>query len=170
MLDELWPPPFPGPHQPRDAHAAHWGNDVRRRFGGTSAGAVSDDDLWADLLRHEHAERRRATDDAWTADAADGHPHDVPEVRGTGSRPDRGARRGLPASWVPQEEWIPDPVPPPEQRWTPEQDWLTAFADRPAGVLLLDPPAPRRWGRWVGLALAVVLPLAAVVALVVVLR
>lgn len=170
MLEQPWPPPLPGPRQPRDAHAAHWADDVRRAHRGASAGGVSDADLWADLLRHEHAERRRVADDLWTADAADGHPHDAPEVRRPGARTDRGAHRGLAASWVPQEEWIPDPSPPPEQRWTPEQDWLTAFAERPATALLLDPPPPRRWGRWLGVALAAVLPLAAAVALVVVLR
>lgn len=168
MLEQPWPPPLPGPHQPRDAHAAHWANDARRALGAGPAAGVSDEDMWADLLRHEHAERRRVADDARTAEVGDAH--DAPDPRAPGARGERGARPGLAARWVPQEEWIPDPAPPPEQRWTPEQDWLAAFAERPAGALLLDPPTPRRWGRWLGIALAVVLPLAGVVALAVVLR
>ncbi|MBD7920267.1 hypothetical protein H9657_18495 [Cellulomonas sp. Sa3CUA2] len=77
-----------------------------------------------------------------------------------------GPARPLPAHWVPQEEWIPDPMPAPEQRWTPEQDWLNAFATRHEAAAQ-DPavsPGSRRW--WV-LAGVAVPSLGSVVALVV---
>ena len=164
MLAQPWPPPAPGPRQPRDAHGSVWANDVGRalvRRAGpplptvdavASAGRPADPEA-----RHRPGPRRRGERDPWVVDG--------PGPDGPG--PDAPARpRPLPARWQPQEEWIPDPTPAPEQRWTPEQDWLSLFAaqdDAPAADEQVLPGA--RTGRPWLVAVAVALPLALVAAL-----
>lgn len=153
MLAQPWPPPAPGPQQPRDAHGSVWANDVRRalvRRAGppfptvdavASAGRPGADPV----TRRRRGPRPRAERHPW-----------VPAGPGPGA-----PARPLPARWQPQEEWIPDPTPAPEQRWTPEQDWLSLFAaqDDPPGADAQAPVVARTGRRWL-VAVAVALPLA----------
>lgn|GEM_PF-1503859 len=133
MFDPPWPPPGPGPRQPRDAHGRHWSNDVRRACGGRGR-PVSDLELtaWWDLPGGEPATRRRSPDEGRHGEL-EPRPVDGPGPGVT--------RRPIPARWVPEEEWIPDPSPAPEQRWTPERDWLSVFADRADRADRADAPA-----------------------------
>lgn len=162
MLDQPWPPPGPGPQQPRDAHRQHWANDVRP--------AVSPPgDPWVGSGR-EPAARRRA-DDALRHDDTDTAPRGLPpfDPRDLDARDleprERPASRRLPARWVPEEEWIPQPTVSPEQLWTQEQDWLAAFAAR---QVVAPPVRTRRWAlRYlVAAGCAVVLAATVVVVLV----
>ncbi|WP_432457388.1 hypothetical protein [Cellulomonas iranensis] len=160
MLDHPWPPPSPGPQQPRDAHGAAWRNGTRPRHAAAPSrpGASG----WPDLAGEPAARRRH--DDARSANRDDREDRGGPWRAG---RPEGEAPRGrLPApgtSWEPAAAWIPQPTPAPEQRWTPEQDWLTAFAAAPA----VAPVRPRRaalrvWGPVLAVAVPLVLVLAAV--------
>jgi len=156
VLEQPWPPPGPGPQQPRDAHRQHWVNDARRRPPVRGLGAPSSgSDGWGERPGREPAVRRRADH----AHRHDGDERDGVERTGRdGVRRPGGPARDCqdpdrahpsPARWVPAEEWIPDPKPAPEQRWTPEQDWLAAFTD-PRGTAvqpLARPRGTRR--RWV---------------------
>ncbi|MBO0924492.1 hypothetical protein J1G44_08345 [Cellulomonas sp. zg-ZUI199] len=161
VLAQPWPPPAPGPRQPRDAHGSVWANDVGRAlvrragppFPTVDAVAPAGWPTADPATRRRRGQGQRGERDPWVSD---------------GPEPDAPARaRPLPARWLPQEEWIPDPAPAPEQRWTPEQDWLGLFAaqagPRPADEHALPPP-PRGRG-WL-VAVAAVLPLALVAALV----
>lgn len=142
MLEQPWPPPAPGPQQPRDAHGEQWANDVRRLTRRPVRAAGRATDFWSDLPGREPVARRRAGDD----------------VRGhEPAAPPAGERHGRPlvARWQPQEEWIPDPTPSPEQRWSPEQDWLSAFADVAPATPPVTAGAPRSTRRWWLLAAAV---------------
>ncbi|GIG41576.1 hypothetical protein [Cellulomonas phragmiteti] len=165
MLEQPWPPPAPGPQQPRDAHGAQWANDAARRARGPARAASSDPDAeaWGDLPGRERVARRRVTDERRERGGR-GHDDQDADGREHDHRP-----RPLPARWVPQEEWIPDPWPAPEQRWTPEQDWLSVFAAREEAVAAAPVDAPRGARRWWLLAGALLTGLGAVVALVVVL-
>lgn len=160
MLDHPWPPPLPGPQQPRDAHGAAWRNGTQPRHAAAPRrpGASG----WPDLAGEPAARRRH--DDARSADRDDREDRGGPWRAG---RPEGEAPRGrLPApgtSWEPAAAWIPQPTPAPEQRWTLEQDWLTAFAAAPAAT----PVRPRRaalrlWGPVLAVAVPLVLVLAAV--------
>lgn len=147
MLDAPWPPPHDGPHQPRDAHARAWSDDVAL---GTPPSAGSP--WWPADAPGGALPRRVGDEGPWQ----DGH-RPRPGTQG----PARAGR--LPdATWQPDPAWIPQPSPAPEQRWTPEHDWVAAF-ERRAPVAVPAPPASRL-GRWLvaGAVAAVVVPLAAV--------
>lgn len=148
MLDLPWPPVEPGPQQPRDAHAPHWSNDVRRLAGGTRGTGPSPAacGAWDELHDRAPVVRGRAGDMFGRRDASDTLGRDRDAAAHDTPRPEaaRPAPQRLPARWVPQEEWIPDPTPSPEQRWTPEQDWLAVFAAAAPTADAAPTPAARR--------------------------
>lgn len=164
MLDQPWPPPGPGPRQPRDAHARAWSDDLRRATPPRRPDAPGAPGIpgGAPAARRRVAdERHHGGHDAWTPDARTPEPDAAAPAPAPAT--DRTAFPG--ARWLPQEEWIPDPTPAPEQRWTPEQDWVAAFAEPPGGAI--EPVADVRGaGRRWGIAVAVLAPVVAVVAVV----
>ncbi|UZN03500.1 hypothetical protein [Cellulomonas sp. S1-8] len=163
MLEQPWPPPATGPQQPRDAHGSLWANDVRRarrrpvRPVRPASSDVRPDVAWTDLTGGAPATWRRTPDEGRELDTR----------TADGAERERAARpRPLPARWVPQEEWIPDPSPSPEQRWTPEQDWMSVFSEASAADVAAPPVGRSHAQGWAVLG-AAVLPLLLVVAFVV---